>query len=113
MGTAPIRQMNIYHEYGHLIDNLLGHAPRNALQGEGGEGNPSYVGDSGYLNSEALISPSITNDPNYSSAQAIQASDNDTPEQWADIFANAVAGNIKLDSPQGSDMYDFITGVLP
>jgi hypothetical protein len=102
--------MNIYHEFGHLIDNLLGRAPRSALQGEP---KPSYIGDNGYLNPKALISLSIANDPNYSSVQAIQASDNDPPEQWADIFANYVAGNIKLSKPgPGVDMYNFVTSVL-
>jgi RHS repeat-associated protein len=115
-GNAPIRQMNIYHEFGHLIDNLLGHAPRNALEGEGGDGNPSYVGANGYLNPDALVeAPYVTSDPNYARVEAIQASDNDAPEQWADIFANAVAGNIDLSKPTGPgvNMYNFITSVLP
>lgn len=115
-GNAHIHQMNIYHEFGHLIDNLLDHAPRNALEGKERGENPSYVGANGYLNPDALVeAPYVTSDPNYAYVQAIQASDNDAPEQWADIFANAVAGNIDLSKSTGPgvDMYNFIKSVLP
>ena len=41
-----------------------------------------------------------------------QASDITDDEQWADIFANYVAGNINLGRLEGRDMYRFVTNVL-
>ena len=113
-GTSAIRQMNIYHEFGHLIDSLPGKmfdVFTNALKTQD---SPSFIGNNGYLNENALIDTRVTSDLNYASVQAIQASDNTSSEQWADIFANFVAGNIDLSKPAGPgrDMYDFITGVL-
>jgi hypothetical protein len=106
--------MNIYHEFGHLIDSLPGKmfdVFTNALEAEG---DTSYVAGNGYLNENALIKSRVTDDPNYASVQAIQASDNTSSEQWADIFANYVAGNIDLSQPAGpgAAMYEFVTGAL-
>ncbi|MCI0554079.1 MAG: RHS repeat-associated core domain-containing protein, partial [Anaerolineae bacterium] len=112
MGDAAIRQMNIYHEFGHLIDSQPGEMYdvfTNALEGQG---SPGYVGSDGYLNPDALISGSITNDLNYASVQAIQASNNTPAEQWADMFANFVAGNINLAKSEGMIMNNFINKVL-
>jgi len=113
IGNAAIRQMNIYHEFGHLIDSLPGSmydAFTNALLGEG---SPSYI-INGYLNPDALINLSIKNDPNYAKVQAIQASGPGVNEQWADIFANYVAGNIDRSDPSGPGMamYTFVTSAL-
>ncbi len=107
-GNAEIRQMNIYHEIGHLLDHAPGleHVFSNAV------GSPSWV-TSGYVSGDALNSSSVS-DPNYGLAEAIQASAGDKYEQWADAFANYVAGNINLsktDSP-GEDMYNFVYDVL-
>ena len=108
----PIRQMNIYHEIGHVLDN----APKtkdvftNAVNDEV---NPSWFSN-GKVKVSALRSDKITDDPNYPNVQAIQAYNTGSSEVWADAFANYVAGNIDVssaDSP-GMEMNNFVTGVL-
>jgi hypothetical protein len=111
-GNAAIRQMNIYHEFGHLIDSLPGKMFDVFTKALEAEGNPGYVAENRYLNTNALIQSRVTDDPNYASVQAIQASDNTSSEQWADIFANYVAGNINPASIQGQAMNTFVTKVL-
>jgi RHS repeat-associated protein len=112
VGDDAIRQMNIYHEVGHLLDNV----PKskdvfmNAVENEN---SPSWVAD-GYINKDALISQRI-NDPNYAlGPRAIQAYVPGAAEEWADAFANYVAGNIDLSQAQGpgADMYNFVTDAL-
>lgn len=113
-GNAAVRQMNLYHKFGHLIDSLPGSmydAFTNELEGASRLGRPSYVGQNGYLEPLALKSGRVY-DPNHGTAQSIQASKATISEQWADIFANYVAGNIDLNSSQGKDMNKFITETL-
>jgi RHS repeat-associated protein len=106
LGSAAIRQMNIYHEFGHLINK--NNVFSNALAGVD---EPSYI-DNDYINIGALISLYVS-DPNHGSAQAIQASEGNVKEQWADIFANLVVGNIKTKSNRsGSAMYNFAINAL-
>ena len=100
--------MNIYHEFGHMLDN----APGLVDVFSGALDDPSFVGDNGYLTKDSRNSVDITNDPNYASVQSIQASRNTPTEQWADAFANYVAGNINLDTSSGKDMYNFVTKML-
>jgi hypothetical protein len=102
MGDAAIRQMNIYHEFGHLIDSLPGVMYDQFTDDLIRQGSPSYIGSNGYLNPDAL----------FDQADAIQASNNGKPEQWADIFANYVAGNIDLTKGAGKDMYRFVINAL-
>jgi len=112
--TTIMPLQNIYHEFGHLLNNVPGLKDKftNAITNEG---NPSWVDSDKKINVMALKSDTLTNDPNYPfNVQARQAFSNFGPgEQWADAFANYVAGNINLNSPQGADMNTFITGVLP
>ena len=109
-GVAAIRQMNIYHEFGHVLDNLPGLKDvfSSAL---GAENNPSYVDDSGQLDSKVFVERTVS-DPNYGVAEALQHPSTDPKEQWADIFANYVALNIDVNSDMGLEMYNFVTGVL-
>jgi hypothetical protein len=109
-GTAAIRQMNIYHEFGHLLDNSPGNVDVFS-KAVGALTNPSFI-KNGYIDSKALISGRVY-DPSYGSAEALQHPSTDPIEQWGDIFANYVAGNINLDTTQGIDMNTFITGELP
>lgn len=111
-GNEPIRQMNIYHEFGHLIDSLPGAMNNVFTNALIAEGNPSYVGETGYLSADALVALRVTTDPNFSSVQARQASEGTSAEQWADIFANYLAGNINRNSMSGREMYRFVTDVL-
>ena len=112
-GSAAIRQMNIYHEVGHLLDNAPGLKDvfTNAVKNEN---DPSWVAPNNYIDAKTLKSRYITNDPNYDSVEAIQASEAKPWEQWADAFANYVAGNIDLSKAQGpgADMYNFVTDAL-
>jgi len=111
-GDAAIRQMNIYHEFGHLIDSLPGKDNQYSNQ-LGALDHPGFIVDN-HINSAALISGNPY-DPNYGiRTQAKQASSGAVTEQWADVFANYVAGNIDLSHPNGpgSEMDDFVRGVL-
>jgi RHS repeat-associated protein len=120
LGNAAIRQMNIYHEFGHLLDNSPGMENRftDALKNLE---HPSFIRDDGFLDPSALINSGYLNDPNYGPhVEALQhpySSLKDlkigTEEHWADIFANYVAGNINSKNVLGADMITFITGVLP
>ena len=77
-------------------------------------GDPSFINNINGVDPDALISLSVS-DPFYGTAEAIQhQSINDPDEQWADIFANYVAGNIDLSDPTdpGIAMYNFAAGVL-
>ncbi len=114
IGDAALRQMNIYHEVGHLLDNVpkFKDVFTNAVESLD---NPNWVASDGRINPKALKSITIASDPNYSNVEARQTFSNFGPsEQWADAFANYVAGNIKLvqpDSP-GMNMYSFVTNTL-
>lgn len=111
-GTQALRQMNIFPEFGHLLDNVPGtwNAFTNAVANAN---NPSWVSN-GVINPD-LLSLTITNDPNYPSVQTRQTFSNQGPsEQWADAFANCVAGNIDLSDPlgPGTALYNFVGGAL-
>jgi hypothetical protein len=114
-GDDAIRQMNIYHEFGHVLDNSPGLV--NAFSGAlDSLPNPSFVQGSngenpGFLDPSALVASSVS-DPYHSTADALQHPSTDPVEQWADAFANYVAGNIDLEDPAGQAMYDFVTGAL-
>jgi len=73
IGDDAIRQMNIYHEVGHLIENMPGMIDvfSDALKNED---NPSFINNNGYIDKYALLTLNLTNDPNYDSVQARQAS---------------------------------------
>ncbi len=69
-------------------------------------GNPHYSSDGTYLwgesligeiNTDALLFSGKVDDPNWGagSVNAIQHPSNDPEEQWGDIYANYVIGNIK------------------
>jgi RHS repeat-associated protein len=111
IGNAAIRQMNIYHEIGHQIDSRNKSNYTNNLISQG---EPSYIDDD-YINSKALVNQTNITNPFYTmSVEVIQASGPEPDEQWADIFANFVAGNIDISHPfgPGMDMYNFVTKVL-
>jgi len=89
---------NIYHEFGHVLDSLPG--KNNIFSSQ--LHNPSFIKNN-VVNTDALIS---------SADKFRQHSSGDVTEQWADVFLNYVAENINQDSPEGADMYRFITGAL-
>ena len=111
LGNAAIRQMNIYHEIGHLIDNALKDVFEQAVIDEG---SPSWVDGNLGIDSDALKSL-YPSDPNWGHAQARQTYRDFGPsEQWAGAFANYVAGNINLSKPNGPgvEMYNFVNDTL-
>ena len=77
--------------------------------------NPSFVTNhgNGVLDTNALLRTRVQ-DPYWGTVIAIQHESTDPREQWADVFANFVAGNIDLTQPSGSGlgMYNFMTSVL-
>jgi len=110
--TQALRQQNIFHEVGHLLDNVRGiwDVFTNAVANEV---NPCWVASDDKINPDALLGLYLQNDPNYASVEARQTySHFGSSEQWADAFANYVAGNINLGSTAGTDMYNFVTGAL-
>lgn len=109
LGNAAIRQMNIFHEFGHLMDNSPGMV--NAFSRNEGINNPDFIGDDGKLDPGAFLDPNndmIQHPMSINGDDRIRAQE----EHWADIFANYVAGNIDLASQPGSAMNTFVTGVL-
>jgi hypothetical protein len=110
--TIPLQ--NLYHEFGHVLNNLPGrdNAFSDALHNLD---DPSFITDANILDKSALKSL-IVNDPyrgaHVGAIQALPATRTDSKEQWADIFANYVAGNINMSTDPGRDMYNFVTGVF-
>ena len=115
IGAAAIYQMNIYHEFGHVLDNSPGLVDVFSIAV-----GDNFVDDDGYLDTAAFINKRV-NDPNHGTAQAVQHRysiftnlKEGRQEHWADIFANYVAGNINTSSPfgPGMEMYNFVHDVL-
>ncbi len=112
LGQNPIRQINIYHEVGHLLDNTSGLRDifTNAVENLN---NPSWVEDDMQITPYALNSRYIYNDPNYPWVEARQTYIGFGPsEQWSDAFANYIGGNINLCNSEGISMFNFIRGAL-
>jgi hypothetical protein len=115
-GDAALRQQNIYHEFGHVLDNLpnLLDVFSGALATKNAS-NPSWLTSDGFLDPRALIAGDDVADPNYAGgADAYQHPSTDPIEQWGDIFANYVAGNIdtRVGNQRGRDMYNWVTEAL-
>jgi len=104
-GSQVIEKMNLFHEFGHVLNSLPGRDNVFSVRLErlNGTANPSFIGADNYVNRDALIN---------GAQKFVQASSNAVTEQWADVFANYIAGNINLNSPEGQDMYSFITNTL-
>lgn len=119
LGKDIIRQMNIYHEVGHLIDNVpdMENIFTNGVAEKAWEdqsGTYLFGGrDAGSINTSlTLINPYGVYDPNYGTAEAIQHAGGDPSEQWADMFANYVAGNINTRKAPGQMMQITIVSLL-
>jgi RHS repeat-associated protein len=112
-----LRYQNLYHETGHVLDNMPGHKDQYSTAVRTlDQGNPRFLTPKGYISSRSLNSYSVT-EPHGASSAALQhparVGDPDVDwgsEQWADIFANYVAGNINLAEPGGVQMYNFVNG---
>jgi hypothetical protein len=98
--SSTIPYQNLYHEYGHLLNNMAGGVFSTALGGD-----PHYANDGTYLfggrdidsiNLRTLDSRRVS-DPYWGEdVHALQHPSADPKEQWADMWANYVAGNISL-----------------
>jgi hypothetical protein len=101
-----LRQMNIYHEVGHLLDNVPGLKDVFTKEVTGqvftdDAGNYLFGGYGvGNISHSTLKNASVY-DPNYGTAEAFQHASTDPSEQWADMFANYVAGNIETEGNGG------------
>ena len=111
LGNAGIQQQNIFHEFGHLLDNSPGMV--NVFSRDPHINNPDFLNDAGELDPGALINPG--NDM-IQHPISINGGDRTTAQQehWADMFANYVAGNINLVDPNGpgAAMNNFVTQAL-
>ena len=114
-----MRQMNIYYEVGHLIDNVPGmeNIFTRGMAGrvwEDVDGTYLFGGENaGSINTGlTLINPDRVYDPNYVTAEAIQHAGGDPSEQWADMFANYVAGNIDTSESPGQTMHAVVETLL-
>jgi len=108
-----IVRQNIFHEVGHVLDNVPG--MEDIFSHHLGINNADFLDDYGKLDTNALID-SITPDM-YQHPYSVYTDDASEmlygqAEHWADMFANYVAGNIDLDSPEGRAMNDFVEGAL-
>ena len=110
MDSQALRQMNIYHELSHNLNSTpdLNDCFSNELSSYE---DRSFIGKNGYIVDTALKEKEVY-DPYHGDTIAKQASAGTDLEAWADILPNYVAGNIKLNNPQGLAMDKFITGVL-
>jgi len=101
IGQAAIRLQNIFHEFGHVLDNSS--KTYNAFSHADGINNSEFLDDNGQLEYSALINKSHDMYQDNLSAYTgdmVKAQN----EHWADMFANYVAGNINLTSPEGQAM---------
>jgi hypothetical protein len=114
-----IAYQNLYHEFGHLLDNAVGSAISNQIDARAHyniDGNYLFGGGTGVLNPRLLFKNLKVIDPDWNGkVQAIQAKPGDqrkSTEQWADMFANCVSGNINLARPDGRFIYAYVRGYL-
>jgi RHS repeat-associated protein len=108
--TNPI--INILHEFGHLVDNIWGDFFTNSLYNveftwggidfAGWDGKNYSSLPSDIVRSVGLISPNIGGGNAWQQKGGITHY-----EDWADIFSNAMIGNINPLSDLGSQMYNF------
>jgi hypothetical protein len=110
-GNDLLRRQNVYHEVGHMLDNVSNLAQ---FAGDLGGSNPSWIEGNAFA-PDVLKSSSVY-DPNWRTADAVQHP-NPTPaevwgELWADSFANYLAGNINVRSVAGLEMYRWMRDEL-
>jgi hypothetical protein len=110
----PLPGINIYHEVGHLLDNVP--ATKDVFSGPLGGTKPSWVDSQGFVDEHLLlgkVSQPVQSkyiiDENGNRTEAFHPN-----EYWADSFANYVAGNINLSehSGGGQAMYDYVNQAL-
>lgn len=111
--TTYIPYQNLYHEFGHLLNNLANDKFSSDVENHvyRDENNKFLFGGNyvGIVDPKLVFNNSSVWDPTFGSAiAALQHNDGSSGEQWADIFANYVSGNISLIKPGGRTMMSFI-----
>ncbi len=119
--SATIPLQNLYHEFGHLLDNafddafssMVGKFPHHE------DGVYMFGGYSiGHINSRDTLLETHLQDPYWTPAHlgapvdALQHPSGDPAEQWADMFANFVAGNIDMKKTGGQAMHQAVSSYL-
>jgi RHS repeat-associated protein len=117
--NSTIPNQNLYHEFGHLLDNTVGRDVfSNAVAQQA-----TYSADGAYLfggsgvgtiSITALRSAQVS-DPNWGDVDALQHPSTDPVEQWADMWANYVSDNMN-GQPDGLALQQavqnyFVTGL--
>jgi hypothetical protein len=119
--NRKIPYMNIYHEFGHLLNFAFDKMMDNALDSRtwSADGEIIMGRDSeGYhRNNWPGYKDRILNDPAGFTVSALQhpageydfdGNGNSSTEDWGDMFANFVAGNIDQSTLAGKTRYDFV-----
>lgn len=116
--TIPFQ--NLFHEFGHVLDNATGSVFSKALESKvysSPNGEYWFGGNGAGTIKPSLVfkSPGYVTDPNWGLiTDVLQDPDKGGVEQWGDIWANYVAGNIDQEIPAGAAMYSFaFTQILP
>jgi hypothetical protein len=105
-----IPTQNLYHEFGHLLDNGLHDAITNELRGGAVYYEGEYLfGGSGLGNiSENTINNRRLHDLYRTNlVDAMQHPSTDPNEQWADLFANLISDNIAVNA-QGDKVWEWL-----
>jgi hypothetical protein len=116
--SSTIPLINLCHEFGHVLDNAAGDSHTTALGGSPHSSSTGvyWFGGNGYGNIDPslVLTNSQVDDPFFGplSVDALQHADSGPVEQWADIFANYVVGNINQNLPGGRAMYTWVKGQL-
>jgi hypothetical protein len=113
--SSTIPLINLYHEFGHVLDNSTGGAFSAALKDSVHRGDDDtywFGGDgAGKLNASVLLKNSSVDDPNFgplSIDDVFQHNDGSPTEQWADIWANYAYDNIDYHKEGGLDLWEWI-----
>jgi hypothetical protein len=111
--TIPFQ--NLYHEFGHVLDNSTGDAFTTPLGTVHSSDSGEYWfggNGTGFLSSQELFKSPSVGDPFWTSVSAIQDNKGTANEQWGDLWANYVAGNIDQSKVGGSAAYTWMTTQL-
>ena len=107
--TNNLSHINIYHEFAHVLNNISG--KNDAFSSGIGTGS-AFQDKNGFLDINALINRNA----NLYYQHPMSISGNDKigaqREQWGDMFANYVAGNIDVYSDSGSAMNTYVENAL-
>jgi len=114
---SAIPYQNLYHEFAHVLNNVTNNSFENIVGAQAHYIGPDYtfggdgVGEMSTRPGRGFTSSRVP-DPNMGDIVALQHPSSDPAEQWADLFANHVSGNIDLASIAGQLINSSVTGYL-